>query len=166
MCFCRGTIGWKLPRGNLMFLKKNICPSFMNIRESRKNGSDQLLQKRKSRGTGQSQRRNVQGRARKEGALSNCNNWRVTLLSVPSKTLARVITRRISEAVDHLLRQEQTDFWKARGCTDQIVTLRSIIEQCTEWQRQLYINYEDFEKAFDSIHRESLWRILRAYGIP
>ena len=24
----------------------------------------------------------------------------------------------------------------------------------------------DFEKAFDSIHRECLWRILRAYGIP
>ena len=24
----------------------------------------------------------------------------------------------------------------------------------------------DFKKAFDSIHRESLWRILRAYGIP
>ena len=44
--------------------------------------------------------------------------------------------------------------------------MRNIIEQCTEWQRQLYINFVDFEKAFDSIHRESLWRILRAYGIP
>ena len=30
--------------------------------------------------------------------------------------------------------------------------LRNIIEQCTEWQRQLYINYVDFEKAFESIH--------------
>ena len=28
------------------------------------------------------------------------------------------------------------------------------------------INSVDFEKAFDSIHRDSLWRILRAYGIP
>jgi len=24
----------------------------------------------------------------------------------------------------------------------------------------------DFEKAFDSIHRESLWLIMRKYGIP
>ena len=24
----------------------------------------------------------------------------------------------------------------------------------------------DYEKAFDSIHRDSLWQILRAYGIP
>ena len=44
--------------------------------------------------------------------------------------------------------------------------LRHIIEQCTEWQRQLIINFIDFEKAFDSIHRESLWKILRYYGIP
>ena len=44
--------------------------------------------------------------------------------------------------------------------------MRNIIEQCTEWQRQLYINFVVFEKAFNSMHRESLWRILQAYGIP
>ena len=31
---------------------------------------------------------------------------------------------------------------------------------------QLYINFVDFEKAFDGIHRDSLWHIVRAYGIP
>ena len=103
----------------------------------------------------------------KKGALSNCNNWRgITLLSVPSKILAKIIIKRISEAVDQQLRKEHAGFRTGRGCTDQIFTLRNIIEQCTEWQRQLYINFVDFEKAFDSIHRESLWRILRAYGIP
>ena len=103
----------------------------------------------------------------KKGALSNCNNWRgITLLSVPSKILAKIIINRISKAVDQQLREEQAGFRPGRGCTDQIFTLRNIIEQCTEWQRQLYINFVDFEKAFDSIHRESLWRILRAYRIP
>ena len=24
----------------------------------------------------------------------------------------------------------------------------------------------NFEKAFDSVHRESLWNIMRSYGIP
>jgi hypothetical protein len=28
------------------------------------------------------------------------------------------------------------------------------------------INFIDFEKAFNSIHRESLWGILKHYGIP
>ena len=37
----------------------------------------------------------------KKGALNNCNNWRtVTLLTVSSKILAKLIIRWISEAVD------------------------------------------------------------------
>ncbi|RUS79972.1 hypothetical protein EGW08_012273 [Elysia chlorotica] len=103
----------------------------------------------------------------KKGARNDCNNWRgITLLSIRSKILSKIIIQMISEAVDQQLRNEQAGFRKGRGGCDQIFTLRNIIEQCTEWQRQLYINFVDFEKAFDSIHRDSLWRILRAYGIP
>ena len=28
------------------------------------------------------------------------------------------------------------------------------------------MNFIDFEKAFDSVHRDSLWIIMRKYGIP
>ena len=81
----------------------------------------------------------------KKGALSNCNNWRgVTLLSVPSKILTKLIIKRISEAVDQQLKQGRAGFRKGRGRTDQIFTLRNIKEQCPEWQRQVYINYVDF----------------------
>ena len=41
--------------------------------------------------------------------------------------------------------------------------LRQILEQSMEFNSTIFI---DFEKAFDSLHRESLWRILRHYGIP
>ena len=44
--------------------------------------------------------------------------------------------------------------------------LRNIIEQANEWQTTLYLGFVDFEKAFDSIHRDSLWIIMRKYGIP
>ena len=30
----------------------------------------------------------------------------------------------------------------------------------------MYFHFVDFEKAFDSVHRDSLWRIMRVYGIP
>ena len=49
---------------------------------------------------------------------------------------------------------------------DQIFALRNIIEQCLEWKTPLYMNFIDFRKAFDSVHRESLWKILAAYGLP
>ncbi|XP_073671663.1 uncharacterized protein [Paramisgurnus dabryanus] len=103
----------------------------------------------------------------KKGNLSDCNNWRgITLLSIPSKILAKVIISRLSSAVDSTLRKEQAGFRKGRSCTEQIFALRNIIEQSAELQRQLYVNFIDFEKAFDSVHRDSLWHILRAYGIP
>ena len=34
------------------------------------------------------------------------------------------------------------------------------------WKTGLFGHFVDFEKAFDSIHRESLWNIMRRYGIP
>lgn len=69
----------------------------------------------------------------KKGALSECSNWRgITLLSIPSKIQAKVIMRRLSLAVDFKLREEQEGFRGGRGWIDHILTLRNIIEQCTE----------------------------------
>ena len=103
----------------------------------------------------------------KKGTLSDCNNWRgITLLSVPSKIMAKIIILRLVDAIDKQLREEQAGFRKGRGCIDQIFALRNIIEQCTEWQRKLFINFVDFQKAFDSLNRKCLWKILRYYGIP
>lgn len=48
----------------------------------------------------------------------------------------------------------------------QIFTLPNIIEQCVEYRHAIYINVIDFKKAFDSIHRDSLWAILLLYGVP
>ena len=81
----------------------------------------------------------------KKGSLSDCNYWRgITLLSVPSKIFCKVIIQCITQAVDDLLRNEQSGIRKGRGCTDNIFTLRNILEQCTEWNRELYVNFIDY----------------------
>ena len=103
----------------------------------------------------------------KKGDLGNCNNYRgITLLSVPGKVFNRVLLERMKNTVDPQLRDEQAGFRQNRSCTDQIATLRIIVEQSLEWNSSLYINFIDFEKAFDSVDQESLWRLLRHYGIP
>ena len=103
----------------------------------------------------------------KKGNLADCNNWRgVTLLSVPGKVLCSVLLDRLRDVVDTRLREQQAGFRNGRSCNEQIFTLRNIIEQCLEKQQQLHINFVDFKKAFDSVHRKSLWRILEVYGIP
>ena len=103
----------------------------------------------------------------KRGDLKECKNWRgVTLLPVASKVMGRVIIERIQNRVDHVLRKEQAGFRKNKSTVDQIFILRNIIEQVNKWQATFYAHFVDFEKAFDSIHREGLWRIMKAYGIP
>ena len=52
------------------------------------------------------------------------------------------------------------------SCSDHIFTLRQILEPSKEWNAPLYPNFIDFEKAFDGIHRDTLGKILRHYGIP
>ena len=103
----------------------------------------------------------------KHGDLSQCGKWRgITLLSIPSKVLTKIILERMKDALDQTLRDEQAGFRKERSCTDQIATLRVIVEQTIEWQTPLYICFVDFEKAFDSIDRQTIWNILLHYGVP
>ena len=103
----------------------------------------------------------------KKGELCNCGNWRgITLLSVPGKVLCITLLNRLKDAVDPKIREEQAGFRTQRSCIDQIFVLRNVIEQCLEFQKPVYINFIDFKKAFDSVHRDSLWKILKVYGIP
>ena len=98
---------------------------------------------------------------------SDCSNWRgVTLLPITSKVFSKIIHTRLVETLDEHIRREQAGFRRGCSCSDHIFTLRQILEQSKEWNVPLYAYFIDFEKAFDSIHRHSLWKILRHYGIP
>ncbi|CAI2735316.1 unnamed protein product [Schistosoma spindalis] len=72
----------------------------------------------------------------------------------------------MKDSVDAQLRDQQAGFRKDRSCTDQVATLRIIVEQSIEWNSSLYINFIDYEKAFDSVDRTTLWKLLRHYGVP
>lgn len=77
----------------------------------------------------------------------------------PLPLRAKVITKRLSLAVNLKLREEQAGFRRGRCSIDNIFTLRNIIEQCSEWQRCFYVSFVDFAKPFDSVHRDSLERM-------
>ncbi|VDO99416.1 unnamed protein product [Schistosoma curassoni] len=71
----------------------------------------------------------------------------------------------MKDAVDVQLRDQEAGFRRDRSCTDQIVMLRIIVERSIEWNSSLYTNFIDYEKAFDSVDRRTLWKFLRHYGV-
>ena len=79
----------------------------------------------------------------KKGDLSLCKNYRrIMLLSTAGKVLNRIILERMREAVDRVLRENQAGFRPSRSSTDQITTLRIIVEQSLEWRTALCINFK------------------------
>ena len=40
------------------------------------------------------------------------------------------------------------------------------MKESREWNKKMYLLFIYFEKAFDSIDRDTLWKILNYYGIP
>ena len=103
----------------------------------------------------------------KKGDLQECKNYRgIMLLSVLGKVINRIILERLKNEVDNILRDYQAGFRQDRGCIDQIATLRIIVEQSMEFDSYLYINFVDYEKAFDSLDRDTLWKLLQHYGKP
>ncbi|PFX16654.1 Transposon TX1 uncharacterized 149 kDa protein [Stylophora pistillata] len=103
----------------------------------------------------------------KKGNLRDCINWRgITLLIIASKVLGKILMERMKQEIDAKLRQEQAGFRQGRSTTEQIFIIRNIIEQTHGWQASLILNFIDFEKAFDSLHTNSLWDIMKLDGIP
>ena len=63
---------------------------------------------------------------------------------------------RLQTAGNAMVKDQQAGFGKDRSCTDQIATLQIIIEQFIKWNTSGYVNFVDFEKAFDSLDRNVL----------
>ena len=103
----------------------------------------------------------------KKGDLSVPENYRgITLTVVAAKIYNKMLLERIRTSLDPLLRINQNGFRPGRSTLAQIVTLRRLLEGVRAKQLKAVVTFVDFKKAFDSIHREKLMSILRAYGVP
>ena len=60
----------------------------------------------------------------------------------------------------------QAGFRKDRGTRDQIANIRWIMEKAREFQKNIYLCFIDYAKAFDCVDHNKLWKILNEMGIP
>ena len=85
---------------------------------------------------------------------------------MPGKVLAHVLLTRIRSQLLKYQRPEQSGFTPGKSTIDRILALRVLVERRLEFRQGLLAAYVDFKKAFDSVHRGTLWEILRVRGIP
>ena len=60
----------------------------------------------------------------------------------------------------------QEGFRKGRGTRDQIANIRWIIERAREFQKNIYLCFISYAKAFDGVAHNKLWKSLKEMGIP
>ena len=103
----------------------------------------------------------------KSGNLGLTTNYRgISLSAIAAKIINKMILNRIQPVIDPLLRPNQNGFRPRRSTTAHILALRRIIEEVKKNNLKAILVFIDFKKAFDSIHRGKLMKILAAYGIP
>ena len=106
---------------------------------------------------------------KRKGNPHVCDNHRdISLLSIAGKILARVLLNRLNQHLERsgLLLESQCGFRKNRGTIDMIFTAQQLQEKCQEQNVDLYMTFVDLTKAFDTVIREGLWKIMAKFGCP
>ncbi|KAI0226435.1 hypothetical protein LSAT2_023019 [Lamellibrachia satsuma] len=93
--------------------------------------------------------------------ISQTGNYRViALLCIAGKILTRVLLNRLLPLTEEILPETQCDFRPSRGTTDMIFVAQQIQEKCREQNQELFMAFIDLTRAFESINREALWKVL------
>ena len=104
----------------------------------------------------------------KKGDPSNPDNYRgICLASIFSKVFTSIITKRIQNWAEYenIIDEEQAGFRKGYTTIDNMFILQGIIHKYLTRKRKLYVGFVDFKKAFDTVDRLTLWKILEMYGM-
>ena len=103
----------------------------------------------------------------KKGNAKECSNYRtIALISHASKVMLKILQAQLQQYVNRELPDVQAGFRKGRGTRDQIANIRWIMEKARQFQKNIYFCLIDFDKVFDCVEHNKLWKILQEMGIP
>ena len=83
----------------------------------------------------------------KKGNAKECSNYRtVALISHASKVMLKILQARLQQYMNCELPDVQAGFRKGRGTRDQIASIRWIMEEAREFQKNIYFCFIDCAK--------------------
>jgi len=75
-------------------------------------------------------------------------------------------TLEIKPYIEKVIGDYQNEFRDGRSVIDNIFALRIINEKLWEYNQSVQYLFIDFQKAYDSIHRDALWICIKEFKIP
>jgi len=102
----------------------------------------------------------------KKGDKTDCSNYRgISLLPTSYKLLSIILLSRLIPYAKEIIGYHQCSFRRDRSTIDLIFCLRQILEKKWEYNEPVHQLFINFKKAYDSIRREVLYKILIEFGI-
>ena len=99
--------------------------------------------------------------------LTDCNNYRgISLLPTTYKILSNILLSRLIPYAKEIIGDHQCGFRRNRSTIHHIFCIRQILEKKWEYSEPVHQLFVDFKKAYDSVRREVLYKILIEFGIP
>ena len=80
--------------------------------------------------------------------------------------MLKILQARLQQYVNCESPYVQAGFRKDRGTRDQIANICWITEKAREFQKNIYVCFIDYAKAFDWVDHNKLWKILKEMEIP
>jgi hypothetical protein len=103
----------------------------------------------------------------KKGDKLECTNYRgISLLNCTYKILSKIILNKLKIYGEEVIGEHQAGFMGGKSTTDQLFIMKELASKYWEYNKDLYILFIDFKKAYDSIIRSKLWSVLRKSNVP
>ena len=103
----------------------------------------------------------------KSGDRDMCENYMgIALGNTAYKILSNIILGKIKPYVEKVMGDYQNGFRYGRSVTDNIFALKILNEKLWECNQSVQYLFTDFQKAYDFIHRDTLWKCLKGFKIP
>ena len=80
--------------------------------------------------------------------------------------MLKILHAKLQHDANQELPDVQAGFQEGKGTRDQTANIRWVTEKAREFQKNIYLCFIEYTKAFDCVDHNQLWKALQEMGIP
>ena len=99
--------------------------------------------------------------------MINPKKWHgIALLDICSNIISSIIANRLEQHYRTFANEAQCGSLQRKGCADANFAVNLSLQTIREHGDSTYCIFVDLIKAYDTVNRELLWKVLKRYGVP